>query len=122
MAPKPSRNHSARRYSVSSTINQLASILLPRSGNISYWVRLWHHSRNYNLSGVVTLACTDHYRRYWLTIKVALAGAVLLPLLVCKAPAGSELTLVLAEATVTFTVTVQEPLAGIDAPVSKLTS
>ena len=29
---------------------------------------------------------------YWTTVKVALAGAALLPWSVCKAPAGSELT------------------------------
>lgn len=52
------------------------------------------------------------------TTKVATAGAVLLPLLVCKAPAAIELKKLPEPGAVTSTVTVQEPLAGIEPPVS----
>ena len=50
------------------------------------------------------------------TVKVASAGAALTPLLVCKAPAGSELKKLPASGAVTDTVTVQELLAAIDEP------
>lgn len=46
---------------------------------------------------------------------VATAGATLLPLSVCNAPAGSELMKM--PLAVTLTVTVQEPLIGIAPPV-----
>jgi hypothetical protein len=52
------------------------------------------------------------------TVRVAIAGAALLPLLVCKAPAGSALMKLPGIAAVTRTVTVQEPRAGIDPPVN----
>lgn len=52
------------------------------------------------------------------TVSVATAGAAFPPLLVCSAPAGSELMNVPALGEVTFTVTVQEPSAGIDPPVN----
>jgi hypothetical protein len=62
------------------------------------------------------------------TFRVAEAGAALLPLLVCKAPAGSLFTYSRLRSRslqssflfdmVTRTVTVQEPLAGIEPPVS----
>src|ERR1041385_5365825 len=48
------------------------------------------------------------------TVKVATAATVLLPLLVCNAPTASVLMQMLPVAAVTFTVTVQEPLAGIE--------
>src|ERR1700676_1345394 len=48
-----------------------------------------------------------------MTVRVAMAGAALLPLSVCKAPAGSELVKLPATGAVTCAVTVQEPLAGI---------
>ena len=51
------------------------------------------------------------------TVKVADVADGLLPLLVCKAPAASVLMKLPAFAAVTFTVTVQEPVAGIDPPV-----
>lgn len=53
------------------------------------------------------------------TVKVALAAPLLLPLLVCKAPAGSVLVKVPLAAAVTLTVTVQVPGAppGIAPPV-----
>ena len=56
-----------------------------------------------------------------LTISVAEAGALFLPLQVCNAPAGIVLTrppLLQLFAAVTITVTVQEPSAGIEPPVS----
>jgi hypothetical protein len=52
------------------------------------------------------------------TAKVALAATVLLPKLVGRAPADSVLVKAPAELVVTFTVTVQEPLAGIEPPVN----
>jgi hypothetical protein len=52
------------------------------------------------------------------TAKLATAGTELLPLLVCKAPAASELMKLPALGAVTFTVTVQEPFAGIEPPVN----
>jgi hypothetical protein len=54
------------------------------------------------------------------TAKVAEAGAVLLPLLVFSAPAGMVFTLPLQMQTfsATLTVTVQEPLIGIEPPVN----
>jgi len=62
------------------------------------------------------------------TVKVALAGAALLPLLVTKAPAGSVLVRLPAVEEVTFTFTVQVPAAagarvpcGITAKVARLT-
>jgi hypothetical protein len=53
-----------------------------------------------------------------LTVKVATAGAALLPLLVSNAPAAIELMKVPPSGAVTGTVTVQEPFAGIDPPVN----
>ena len=53
---------------------------------------------------------------YCCTISVALIPWVLVPWLVCKAPAGSELMNVPTLGTVTATVTVQEPYAGIEPP------
>jgi hypothetical protein len=60
------------------------------------------------------------------TVKVAMAGRVLLPLLVCKMLAGSVLMKIPPSAAVTFTVTVQLPamlpiLAGIVVPDDKVT-
>lgn len=52
-----------------------------------------------------------------ISIKAALAAAVLLPLLVSSAPTVSLFIKVPGASTVTCTVTVQEPLAGIDPPV-----
>ena len=43
------------------------------------------------------------------TVKVAMAGRVLLPLLVCKASTGSVLRKLPPNGAVTFTVTVQVP-------------
>jgi hypothetical protein len=51
------------------------------------------------------------------TIKVAIAGTVLLPLLVCSAPTGNMFTKLPAVAPVTRTVTTQAPFAGIAPPV-----
>jgi hypothetical protein len=53
-----------------------------------------------------------------LTVRVARAGAALLPLLVCKEPAFRELMKLPPLGAVTGTVTVQEPLAGIEPPVN----
>jgi hypothetical protein len=50
-------------------------------------------------------------------VKVATAGAVLLPLLVCIAPMGSVLMQEPSSFSVTVTVTIHEPLAGIEPPV-----
>ena len=63
----------------------------------------------FNVGGPIVLGMT--------TVKVAMAGAALLPLLVCSAPAASVLMKLPAPDAVTFTVTVQEPLAGIEPPV-----
>jgi hypothetical protein len=52
-----------------------------------------------------------------LTVKVATAGAALLPLLVSREPAGIELMKLPPSGAVTGTVTVQEPFAGIEPPV-----
>jgi hypothetical protein len=53
------------------------------------------------------------------TVSVAVAGAALWPLLVCNAPAGMVFTCGPSQSVVvTGTVTVQEPLAGIEPPVS----
>jgi hypothetical protein len=52
------------------------------------------------------------------TTRVATAGAALLPLLVCKAPAAIELKKLPEFGAVTFTVTVHDPLAGIEPPVN----
>src|SRR5437660_272254 len=52
-----------------------------------------------------------------MTVKVAIAGAALLPLLVCNAPMSRVLTKLPPAGAVTSTVTVQEPLAGIEPPV-----
>jgi hypothetical protein len=58
------------------------------------------------------------------TVKVAAAGAALLPLSVCNAPTGrlflKPLTPLFA-VPFTFTFTVQEPLAGIEAPDANVT-
>jgi hypothetical protein len=51
------------------------------------------------------------------TVNVAIAGATLLPLLVCNAPAATVLMKLPPAGAVTGTVIVQEPLAGIDPPV-----
>jgi hypothetical protein len=51
------------------------------------------------------------------TVKVATAGAVLLPLSVFKSPAPTELMKLPGSAAVTCTLTVQEPFAGIAPPV-----
>ena len=51
------------------------------------------------------------------TVRVAPAAPVLFPMLVCSAPTDSVLRKAPAEFVVTFTVTVQEPLAGIEPPV-----
>src|SRR5581483_7945898 len=53
-----------------------------------------------------------------LTVRVATAGAVLLPLSVFRSPAPMELMKLPGFAAVTCTLTVQEPLAGIAPPVS----
>jgi hypothetical protein len=53
----------------------------------------------------------------YLTVKVATAGVLLLPLLVCNAPADSELMYLPPLLAVTCTVNVQEPWAGIEPPV-----
>ena len=52
------------------------------------------------------------------TVKVAPAAPVLLPMLVCSAPTDSVLMKAPAEFALTFTVTVQEPLAGMEPPVN----
>jgi hypothetical protein len=53
------------------------------------------------------------------TVSVAVAGAALWPLLVCNAPAGMVFTCGPSQSVVvTGTVTVQDPLAGIEPPVS----
>jgi hypothetical protein len=53
------------------------------------------------------------------TVSVAVAGAALWPLLVCNAPAGMLFTCGPSQSVVvTGTVTVQDPLAGIEPPVS----
>ena len=52
-----------------------------------------------------------------MTVKVAMAGAALLPLLVCNAPMSRVLTKLPPPGAVTSTVTVQEPLIGIQPPV-----
>ena len=52
------------------------------------------------------------------TVKVAPAAPVLLPMLVCSAPTASVLMKAPAEFALTFTVTVQEPLAGMEPPVN----
>ena len=60
----------------------------------------------------------------YLTIKIALAAAVLEPLSVCSAPTGSVFLKPLQPlfaVPFTFTVTVQEPLAGIKAPDANFT-
>jgi len=51
------------------------------------------------------------------TVNVAMAGAVLFPLLVTNAPTASELMKLPPVAAVTGTVMVHDPLAGIDPPV-----
>src|ERR1035441_2479049 len=51
------------------------------------------------------------------TVRVATAGAALLPLPVANAPDGTVLIYVPAVDAVTITVTVQEPLAGMTPPV-----
>ena len=51
------------------------------------------------------------------TVRVEMAGVVLFPLLVCRAPAGNVLMKLPPMAPVTFTVTVQEPFAGMDPPI-----
>ena len=50
------------------------------------------------------------------TVNVATAAPVLLPLLVCSAPLGNVLTKAPVELAVTFAVTVQEPFAGMEPP------
>ena len=57
----------------------------------------------------------------YLTVKYALAGAVLLPLLVCKALMARMLLYLPLRGAVTFTVSLQEPLAGIERPAGKVT-
>src|SRR5579862_7648327 len=52
-----------------------------------------------------------------LAVKVATAGVLLLPLLVCKAPMGSVLMQMPMSLAVTLTVTLQDPMAGIEPPV-----
>lgn len=56
-----------------------------------------------------------------LTVKVAMAGLALLPLLVCKIPVANELMKFPPLAAVTRTVTVQKLLAGIIEPLVKIT-
>lgn len=53
------------------------------------------------------------------TVNVAVAGAALWPLLVCSAPAGMVFTCGPSQSVVVIgTVMLQEPLAGIEPPVS----
>ena len=55
-----------------------------------------------------------------ITVKVAIAGAGLFPLLVCSAPAAIELMKLPPLAAITGTVNTQEP-TGITAPVPSVT-
>jgi hypothetical protein len=56
---------------------------------------------------------------YFFTVKVATPAVMLLPRLVCNAPAGIVLVRApLQFLAVTITVTVQEPFAGIEPPVN----
>ena len=56
-----------------------------------------------------------------LTVKMAPAAVALVPVLVTKAPAGRTLTYGPSTAAVTFTVSVQLPVAGIVRPAGKVT-
>jgi len=55
------------------------------------------------------------------TVNVATAGVALLPLSVFRSPAARELMKLPGPAAVTSTLTVQEPFAGIDAPLLRVT-